>query len=504
MVNLKKIRIIITLLVLIWAAFPSYAQSKKSKLLSVEATLYEISFLNSYQHSLRVALKDRKTRKVEHFVLEPGEFKKFKGDFDKERLQDLEVFCTYDFETYRADLKRFQNKILLVNSKNKKQNELKQADWYQFVNAFVDIKNVKNYVEDFDFSQMTINEKTAEDLSFDISDKISKDNYLFANLENENFGGHSPTTAKAAVAAVLELAHHASDFNYVNHVKYLKNMMVLLSDKNFVQTNRDLVYNMADGLDLRTVASDYFVSFTPIIFTESLNDSWRAPNEIGIDGEKILSDGWFNNTLSLHVGRAITKERRLGNKMLHGRLYASLFYEKIAYKLSERGVYAVTSTSVETKENAVGPYFDITNKNEDIRLEMSQWGGSVVGKVFFSDWLFLDIEGGLITKQGRLNFSREALHFEDNINVNALTRNSKTPVVNRSYAPFIKIKNGIGYSPKKGKGYYFTTSFMAFQSFLETNENYDIYLRTQTNQTLAPTTSNSWLYSVTFGVDFLF
>lgn len=314
-----KIIPVFTIIVLV--AFPTLVQAEKTKLLSVEATRYEISFLNSFQHTLRVALKDRGTRKVEHFTLNPGEIKTFKGSFNKEKLQDLEVFCTYDFETFRSDLLRFHNKILLANSQ--KRSELEGAEWFKFVKSFANIQNVKDYISDYDFSQITIDEKTAEDLSFDISDKVARDVILFANLEDENFGGHSPTTAKAAVAAVLELAHHASDFNYVNQVKYLKKMMELLSDKDFVQSNRDLVYNMADGLDLRTTTSDYFVSFTPIIFTQSLNNSWRAPNEVSIDAEKILSEGWFNNTLSIHLGKAITTERRLGSKYLHARLYAS-------------------------------------------------------------------------------------------------------------------------------------------------------------------------------------
>lgn len=502
MVNTAKIKIFTTFVLVAWMCIPSIGQSKKAKLISVEATRYEISFLNSFQHTLRIALKDRGTRKVEHFTLNPGQVKTFKGNFDKDKLQDLEVFCTYDFETYRADLIRFQEKILSINSK--KHTQIKTTDWFQFVSAFINVKNIKSYIRDYDFTQMTIDEKSAEDLAFDISDKVARDNILFANLEDENFGSHSPTTAKGAVVAVLELAHNASDFNYVNQVKYLKSMMELLSNKNFVQTNRDLVYNMADGLDLRNTAPDYMVSFTPIIFTQNLNDSWIAPNEIGIDGEKILSGGWFNNTLSFHVSKAITSEIRLGNPMLHGRLYASLFYEKIAYGLNERGVYSVMDTYVDTKENAPGPYFDITNKVNDITLEMSQIGGSIISKVMVGDWMFFDLEGGLISKQGRLNFREGIEHFEDNINVLDLLHSNRTKVLNPSFAPFIKIKNGIGHSPRKGTGFYFTTSFVATQSFLETNDQYDIYVRTPTNETLVPTTSNSWLYSLTFGVDYLF
>lgn len=180
------------------------------------------------------------------------------------------------------------------------------------------------------------------------------------------------------------------------------------------------------------------------------------------------------------------------------------FYEKIAYTLSERGVYGVMDDYVEVKENAPGPYFDITNQVEGIQLEMKQWGGSVLGKLMLSDWMFLDVEGGLITKRGRLNFRQKDLHFEDNINVISLTHTRRTPITDRSYAPFIKVKNGIGYSSKKGTGIYFTSSFMAFQSFIATNENYNINFRTSSGYNLVPTTSNSWLYSVTFGVDYLF
>lgn len=472
------------------------------KLLNVEATRYEISFINSYQHSLRVALKDRATRKVEHFVLHPGEVKTFKGQFNKERLQDLEVFCTYDFETFRADINRFRSKLVASNSK--KRTEIEGADWYKFVDRFLDLKNVKTYLKDFDFEQLTIDEKSAENLAFDISEKVARDQALFANLENENFGGHSPTTAKAAVAAVLELAHHAADYDYVDRVKYLKSTMELLSSKNFIQQNRDLVYNMADGLDLRRVAPDYLVSFTPIIFTQSLNESWRAPNEVGLDTDKILSEGWFNNTLSLHVGRAITDERRFGSKMLHARLYGSLFLEKISYTLSERGLYSAGEDYVNVRESASGTTFDVTNDIDNIKLEMTHLGGSLIGKLMVSDWMFFDIEGGVMTKQGRLDFRNGAGHFEDNVNVLDYTHSNSMKVLQRSFAPFIKVKNGVGYSPRKGTGFYFTSSFIAFQSFLEPNDNYQIYDRISSPETLLPTTSNSWLYSVTFGVDYLF
>jgi hypothetical protein len=478
-----------TIIVFILILFStSSVVANKNKYISIEASLYDITFLNITKHALQVVVKDRKTNKIESFSLEPSERKSFKGRYNREKLQDLEVYCTYDFEAFRADLTRFQHKILTKNPK--KLRELRNSDWFLFVDRFSRSRPTLNYIKDFDFSQMTIN------------NKITKDRTLFVSLREGNFASSSPKTAKKAVAAVLELALHAADYKYIDQVKYLKEMMVMLSDPRFVQNNRDLIYNIADRLDMRTTATDYLISFTPIIFTQGMNSSWLAPNEVGLDTEKVLGVGWLNNTLSLQFGKAVTRETRL-NKNIYGRVYATAFYERISYNLSEFGAYYLGADYLDVQPTVNESEYDITN-SDDIHLEMTHWGLSGLGRLMVGRWMFFDAEAGLITGQGKLRFNLGKDHFEDNINVNTITFDESTAVLKRSYAPFFRVKGAFGYSPVKGQGVYFSVSYLAFQNFQEYNDDYGIYTKTKLGVIKVPVTSNSWLNSLTLGIDVLF
>ncbi|MGB0863987.1 MAG: hypothetical protein ACPG19_11465 [Saprospiraceae bacterium] len=474
--------------------------ANKNKYISIEASLYEITFLNITKHSLQVFVKDRKADKVESFTLEPSQKKEFRGNYNRDKLQNLEVYCTYDFETFRSDLIRFQKKVLTKNPK--KIRELRNSDWFLFVDRFSRARPTLDYTKDFDFSQITINNRTAKELASDINNKIQKDRTLFASLREGHFASSSPKTARKAVAAILELAHHASDYKYIEQVKYLKEMMVMLSDPRFVQNNRDLIYNIADLLDMRTTATDYLISFTPIIFTQTMNDYWHAPDEVGLDTEKILGVGWLNNTLSLQFGRAVSREARL-KKGLYGRFYATAFYEKISYELNPFGIYYLGADDVSVQPTVFEDYYDITN-NEDIHLEMTHFGLSGITRLMFGKWVFLDAEGGIITGQGKLRFNLKKEHFDKNINVNSITFDEGTPVLERSYSPFVRIKSGFGYSPSKGQGIYFSLSYLAFQNIQASNDDYGIYTKVNKNIVKVPVTSSSWLNSLTLGIDVFF
>lgn len=489
----------ITISILILVSY-STSLANKNKYISIEASLYDITFLNITKHALQVVVKDRKTSKVESFFLEPSQKKSFHGRYNREKLQDLEVYCTYDFEAFRSDLVRFQQKILTKNPD--KMRELRNSEWFLFVDRFSRSRPTLDYIKDFDFSQMTINNRTAQELASDINNKITKDRTLFVSLREGNFAGSSPKTAQKAVAAVLELALHAAEYKYTEQVKYLKEMMVMLSDPRFVQNNRDLIYNIADRLDMRTTAADYLVSFTPIIFTQGMNSSWLAPDEVGLDTEKIVGVGWLNNTLSLQFGKAVSRETRF-KENIHARMYATAFYEKISYNLSGFGAYSVGADYVEVQPLISESRYDITN-SDDIHLEMTHWGLSGLGRLMVGKWMFLDAEAGLITGQGKLRFKLDEEHFEDNINVKALTFDESTPVLKRSYAPFLRVKGAFGYSPVKGQGVYFSVSYLAFQNFQESNDDYEIYTKTKQGVVKVPVLSNSWLNSLTLGVDVLF
>jgi hypothetical protein len=490
-----------TIIVFILILFStSSVVANKNKYISIEASLYDITFLNITKHALQVVVKDRKTDKIESFSLEPSERKSFKGRYNREKLQDLEVYCTYDFEAFRADLIRFQYKILTKNPK--KIRELRNSDWFLFVDRFSRSRPTLNYIKDFDFSQMTINNRTAKRLASDINNKIIKDRTLFVSLREGNFASSSPKTAKKAVAAVLELALHAADYKYIDQVKYLKEMMVMLSDPRFVQNNRDLIYNIADRLDMRTTATDYLISFTPIIFTQGMNSSWLAPNEVGLDTEKVLGVGWLNNTLSLQFGKAVSQETRL-RKNVYTRLYATAFYEKISYSLNTFGAYYLDADYLDVQPTTSESEYDITN-SDDIHLEMTHWGLSGLGRLMVGRWMFFDAEAGLLTGQGKLRFKLGEKHFEDNINVNSIVFDESTAVLKRSYAPFVRIKGAFGYSPVKGQGVYFSVSYLAFQNFQEFNEDYGIKVKDSNGIVKVPVASNNWLNSLTLGIDVLF
>lgn len=477
-----------------------YAQGEK-KLIRIDATRYEMRISNRFQHTLRVVVKDRETNKIEDFVLTPGEIKNFEGVFNKKKLQDLEVFCMYDYATFRNDLERFQSSILSKNYSQ--QSKIKSEDWYRFVTDFVANKSVTDYLRDFDFDQPALNGSSAEEVAQNITDRILKDQSYLSAFKSNVFASNSPSTARAAVAAVLELAFQASEYGYTTKIKHLRSMLVTLSDGELVSKSRNLIYNVADGLDLRTFTPLHFVRFTPIIFTENLNEFWLAPNEVGLDVEKVLSEGWFNNTLSLQFGRGISPEVRLGNRHLHARVYGTLFYERISYRLNDFGLYYVSEDYVDLKENVPDPDQDISNA-EDIHLELSSFGASAIGKVLIGKFLFVDVEGGLLTRQGRLNFRQGDEHFETNINVNALTHERRTPVLKRSFAPFAKVKVGGGYIPNKGNGLFFSVGFSVTQSALETNDNYGLFTKTPANTQMVGVESNTWLYGVTFGLDYMF
>ena len=492
---LRNIKILIFMLLPL-----SMMGQSKSKLLSIEANLYEISFLNITKHTLRVIIKELPTSKTEAFILSPGEKKVFKGRYSKERLKDLEMFCTYDFKTFRQDLKRFQTKITSRNPS--KRSEIKESDWYQFVDDFIYARNVSAYTKEFDFSQLTIEGKSAGKLASDIDQKMQNDKMLFSRLAENNFASSSPNTARSAIAAVLELALHASEYKYVDQVKYLKSTMVMLSDKRFIQKNRNLIYHAADGLDLRTTTPDYIITFTPILFTQKLNNNWLPPNEVALDTDKILSDGLFNNTLSVQVGRSLFPEIRVNN-LTYARVYGTMFLEKVSYDLNTFGVYYAGAEYLNVSQNSHAEMYDISNV-EDIRLEMTHFGMSGMGKLMVTKWAYLDVEGGVFTRQARLRFRQGNEHFADNAEVNSIKSEITNPVLKRSFSPYIKTKASIGYSTNKGTGVYFSMGFMTAQSFLNQNDNYQLFSKTSDGNILTSVSSPLWRKSVTFGMDVIF
>jgi hypothetical protein len=227
-----------------------------------------------------------------------------------------------------------------------------------------------------------------------------------------------------------------------------------------------------------------------------------APNEVGLDTEKVLGVGWLNNTLSLQFGKAVSQETRL-RKNVYTRLYATAFYEKISYSLNTFGAYYLDADYLDVQPTTSESEYDITN-SDDIHLEMTHWGLSGLGRLMVGRWMFFDAEAGLLTGQGKLRFKLGEKHFEDNINVNSIVFDESTAVLKRSYAPFVRIKGAFGYSPVKGQGVYFSVSYLAFQNFQEFNEDYGIKVKDSNGIVKVPVASNNWLNSLTLGIDVLF
>ncbi len=504
---MKFVSKIIILLALLLSVETSLANElNKLKLISIQATRYEISFQNISKHTLRVIVRDRTTYKSQYFIVNPGQTNEFKGNFDKQKLLDLEVMCVYDIQTFREDISRFQEKILVKNNTSPtKTLEIKRSEWFNFVDDFVNSKNVDDYLQDYDYEQLTIDEKTIRELASEIASKISKDRTLLSTQGSSNFfASTSPSTSKNAVAVVMELAKNASDYNFVSQVSYLKNSLEWLSNKRFIQSNRDLVYNTADGLDLRTSTPRFVVSFSPIVFTGRLNDSWLPPNEFGFDADKVIGNGWFNNTLSLQVSGMLTPEFNLINNIAYSRVYGSFTYEKISYQLNQSAVYQLSSDFLSTINPDPAPFYTIVDIR-NINLEIRNTALSAVFKTIIKDLVFVDIEGGIMRRSGHFDFGLGNEHFADDPEVIQLDYESSTKVLDKSTVAFGKIRAGIGYNTQKGKGVYVSAGLRAFQSTIKPNENYKMYQRTIDETFPVPTEANKpWLVSLDFGIDVMF
>jgi hypothetical protein len=499
-------KVIILLAILLSVNTSQANELNKLKLISIQATRYEISFQNISKHTLRVIVRDRTSYKSEYFLINPGEVSYFKGSFDKQKLLDLEVMCVYDIHTFREDISRFQEKVILKNTDSpNKVLQIKRSEWYKFVDDFVQNRNISDFIEAYDVEQLTIHEKTVQELASDIAGKISKDKTLLSTQGSSDFFASAGlSNAKAAVAVVLELAHNAAAYNYKDQIPYLKNTLEWLSDKRFIQSNRDLIYNIADGLDLRTSTPRFVASFSPIVFTGRINDSWLPPNEVGFDGDKVIGSGWFNNTLALQAGGTITPEFSVINHFAYSRLYASLIYEKISYELNPNAVYQLSSDYLVTSNPTPAFAYTIADVS-NIFLETKNIGMSATFKTVVKDLFFIDVEAGLLQRRGNFDFALGKEHFVGDQEVLNLIYEPSTKVLNKSILGFGKLKAGIGYNTQKGKGIYITTGLRAFQSNIEPNDNYKIYLRTVQETLLVPTTPNTpWLISLDFGVDVMF
>lgn len=481
------------------------SETEKTKLISIQATRYEISFQNVSKHSLRVIIRNRVDYQSQYFLIDPGQTNFFKGSFDKQKLQDMEIICVYDLETFRKDIERLKDKILLKNAISPTTlSTIKKSDWFQFVENFIAHKDVSGYLENYDFSQFTINEKTAKDLAGDISAKISKDrSYLGSNGGNPNlFASAGISSSKAAVAVVLELANNANEYEYKNQIAFLRSSLELLSDRKFIADNKDLVYNIADVLDLRTSTPKFIFSFSPILFTQKLNDTWNEPNEIGFDKEKVISGGWFNNTLSAKVSFPISPEINLLKNLAYSRVYGAVSYEKISYELEEYGVFQVRNDYLSLDNPNPSLLYSMTNI-KNIQLEMRGATFSAFAKTMIKEFIFIDLEAGVLVRSGRFNFGLGDEHFDDVPDVLHLTYN-REKVVKTTTAPFLKVNAGIGYNTKRGQGLYLIAGLRTFQSALETTENFGLFKRTSTSSDLVSIASKPWLLSLDFGMAYMF
>lgn len=479
--------------------------NNKRELISIEATRYEIRFQNISKHSLRVIVRDRETLKSQFFLINPGQISQFRGNFDKQRLLDLEVMSVYDFQTFRDDLKRLNQKILLRNKNNPtKTLQIKRADWYTFANNFINHKDVSNYVEEFDFTQLTIKELDGKELASTIANKVSKDRTIISENERTGyFAGSSISTSKAAVAVVLSMAYQAAEFGFKDQIPYLRSMLEWLSDKRFIQSNRDLVFHKADGLDLRTTTPMFSVSFSPIYFIQNLNDSWLAPTELGFDPDKVIGQGFFNNTLQFQVSGMISPEFEVIPNLAYARLYGSLIYQRLSYELNSLAVYDLSSNYLATVTNPPAETYTISSL-DDIALQTTGLGVSASLRTMFKDFIFIDLEGGFLSRSGRLNFGQEEGHFNDEPDVLQITYDGRK-VTEGSPSAFGKIKAGLGYNTQKGAGIYISAGFGAFQSNITPNDDYQIYLRTSQNTIdQLPILSKSWMLSMNFGVEVMF
>ena len=501
---MKFVSKVIVLLALLLSVETSLA-NELNKLISIQATRYEINFQNISKHTLRVIVRDRTTYKSQYFIVHPGQTNEFKGNFDKQKLLDLEVMCVYDLQTFREDISRLQEKIIFKNNDSPTNVlQLKRSEWFQFVDDFVKSRNVGDYLEDYDYEQATIGEKTVKELASDIASKISKDRTLLSTQGSSNFfAGVGISTSRAAVAVAMELAHNASDYNFVDQVSYLKSSLEWLSNKRFIQSNRDLVYNIADGLDLRTSTPRFVVSFSPIVFTGRLNDSWLPPDEVGFDAEKVIGNGWFNNTLAFQVSGMVTPEFNLINNIAYSRVYGSFTYEKISYELNPLGSYYLSSDYLSTVNDLLPSYriSDVSNVN----LETRNISMSGVFKTIIKDLVFIDVEAGIMRRNANFDFGLGNEHFAGDPEIINLTYEPSTKVFDKSTLAFGKLRAGIGYNTQKGKGVYISTGLRTFQSTVKPNENYKIFQRTSTDIFSVPTEpSKSWLVSLDFGIDVMF
>lgn len=467
-------------------------------LVSIEASRYEMSIVNVSKHHLRLVMTDRSLGKAQAFALEPSRQQRFTGQYNRSRLQELEVMYVYDLEMFRSDLRQMQAQILAFN--RPQADSIRALPWFQFVSSVAAHDYDPAYWRDYDMKQKTLGDRNVRQLATSIHAKLIADRAAYAQLDT--LIATNEQDAMASVIAVLELAYRASGLGYREQVGYLKNCLVMLSDVEFVRKSRDLVYNMADGLDLSTTTPRYIVGLAPILFTENLSDTWLAPNEVGFDTEKLLSEGWLNRTAALYAARAITDEWLFGrSEKVFGRVYARLQYERLGYRLNPFGIYRVGERYV--TPTTLAPDYEVT-VNEGVFLEVSHWSAGAQARLMVGRHIALDVEGGLLTRMGRMHFWNGVDHFEGNAAVTEFVHRRRTGVTARAYAPYLRAELSVGISPRKGRGVFLTMGYDSFQSFLTPNADYAFYRRTLSGTDLAPLNSDAWKSGLRFGVAYNF
>lgn len=485
---------------LLLLGFVSLGARAQTPLVSIEASRYDMSFVNISKHHLHIIMTDRALAKAQAFALEPSRQQQFTGQYGRQRLQELEVMYSYDLATFRADLAQMQAQILAFN--RPQADSIRALPWFQYVTSVAQDDYDPAYWEGYDLTQKTLGDRNVSQLAADIHAKLLADKATFGQLDTLIVTDEQD--ALASVIAVLELAYRAQGLGYREQVGFLKNCLVMLSDRNFVQRSRDLVYNMADGLDLSTTTPRYIVGLAPILFTENLTETWLAPNETGLDTEKLLSEGWLNRTAALYAARAITNEWRLGRSgVIYGRVYARLQYERLGYRLNPFGIYYVGEQYVTPAPNATATEYEIT-VNEGIFLELSHWSAGAQARLMIGRHVALDLEGGLLTRMGRLRFWNGADHFATNNDVADFVHRNRTRVTERAFAPYVRTELSVGISQRKGRGLFLTMGYDSFQSFLTPNEDFAFLRKTLDGTHTTPLNADTWKSGLRFGVAYSF
>lgn len=489
----------LVMLLLCWVG--SVGLFAQTSLVSIEASRYDMSFVNISKHHLRVVMTDRALGVAQAFELEPSRQQLFTGQYGRERLQELEVMYVYDLATFRDDLTQMQAQILAIN--RPKADSIRGLDWFQFVSSVARNDYDPAYWRDYNMTQKTLGDRNVSQLATDIHSKLLADRATFSQLDT--IIDTDKEMALASVVAVLELAYRAGGLGYREQVSFLKNCLVMLSDRGFVNDSRDLVYNMADGLDLSTTTPKYIVGLTPIIFTENLTDTWLAPTETGFDAEKLLSEGWLNRTAALYGARAITGERQIGQSdKVFGRVYAKLQYERLGYRLNPFGIYYVGERYVTPSPQAAATTYEVT-VNDGVFLELSNWSASAQARVMIGRHVAIDVEGGLTTRVGRMHFWGGLAHFEGNTDVEDFVHRRRTQVTARAFAPFMRTQLSVGISQRKGHGLFLTAAYDSFQSFLTPNDSYQFFRKTiDGTHPVSLNAADPWKSGIRFGVSYFF